>query len=134
MVAMGYDDVEVVGGTSDRGVDVRGVLRSSLVNVSMSVQVKHYAHNHVQRGDVDKLRGTIPTDGQGAMVTTSDFSKEAVEAAGESKLAHVSLINGRQLVELLMEYWNADSLALSPDEGVPSWHERLGLTQSLVTL
>ena len=134
MVAMGYEDVEVIGGPRDRGVDVKGVLRSTLVNVSMYVQVKHYTKTNVQRSDVDKLRGVISRGNQGAIITTSDFSKEAVEAAGESNFAHVSLINGRRLVELLMEHWNEEALAARPEPDVPSWHERLGLTQGLVIL
>lgn len=134
MVAMGYEDVEVIGGPRDRGVDVKGVLRSNLVNVSMYVQVKHYTKTNVQRSDVDKLRGVIPGGSQGAIITTSDFSKEAVEAAGESNFAHVSLINGHRLVDLLMDNWDKEPLAARPEPDVPSWHERLGLTQGLVIL
>ena len=138
MEAMGYEGVERTGGTNDGGVDVRGTLQSSLVNIDVYVQVKHYIGRKVPQSDVKKLHGAIPTGGQGAIITTSDFDKRAFAAADDPRFPRVTLITGRQLVELLMEHWNAESLAVSPDpdDGVPSWHERLGLglTQSLVTL
>ena len=139
MEAMGYEDVERTGGTGDEGVDVKGMLQSEFVNINMYVQVKHYTNKKVPKSDVKKLHGVIPFDGrsQGAIITTSGFSKGAVEAAdGSSNFAYVTLIDGHRLVELLMEHWNADSLAVSPDPdaGVYSWHERLGLTQGLMTL
>lgn len=139
MEAMGYEDVERIGGTGDEGVDVKGVLQSKLVSIDMYVQVKHYTNRRVPKSDVKKLHGAIPRDGrggQGAIITTSEFRKAAVEAAEDSKFPYVALINGHRLVELLMEHWNEDSLAVSPDpdDGVPSWHERLGLTQGLMTL
>ena len=58
-----------------------------------------------------KLHGAIPFDGrsQGAIITTSGFSKGAVEAAdGSNNFAYVTLIDGHRLVELLMEHWNAE--------------------------
>ena len=139
MEAMDYEDVKRVGGTGDGGVDVKGALQSNFVNVNMYVQVKHYKNKAVPQKDVKKLHRAILIDdrgGQGAIITTSDFRKKAVEATKEPGSPHVSLINGRRLVELLMEHWKAESLALSPEPTaeVPSWHERLGLTQGLVAL
>ena len=136
MVAMGYEDVKVIGGPRDKGVDVTGVLQSNLVSVNMYVQVKCYKNTEVPGSDVNRLHGAIPSGGQGAIITTSDFSKGAKEEVDKPGFPHVSLINGRRLVDLLKEYWNSESLAASPEpaEEVPSWHERLGLTQGLVIL
>ena len=134
MVAMGYEDVIVIGGPGDKGEDVRGVLQSNLVSVHVSVQVKRYNKTLVSGSDVHKLRGAIPEGGQGAIITTSDFSNDAKEEAAKSGFKHVSLINGRELVDLLKEYWGKEPLSASPDPaaGELSWHERLGLTQGLV--
>ena len=132
MEAMGFEEVDRVGRSGDQGVDVKGTLQSSLVNIDVYVQAKHYSGKRVPASDVKKLHGAIPHGGQGAIITTTDFQKQALAAAEDSRFAPVTLVNGRQLVELLMEHWNADSLALSPDEDVPSWHDRLGLTQGLV--
>ncbi len=132
MEAMGFEGVERTGGAGDGGVDVKGTLQSSLVNIDVYVQAKHYGGNRVRESDVRSLRGAIPTGGQGAIITTSTFHKKAVDAARDQGFARVTLIDGKQLVELLIEHWNADSLAHSPDEDVLSWHERLGLTQGLV--
>ncbi len=136
MVAMGYEDVDVVGGPHDKGVDVKGVLQSNLVSINMYVQVKCWKNTEVPGSDVNRLHGAIPSGGQGAIITTSNFSKGAKEEADKPGFPHVSLINGRQLVDLIKEYWDAESLAASPEpaEEVPSWHERLGLTQGLVIL
>ena len=134
MEAMGFDGVERVGGSGDKGVDVRGTLQSSLVNIDVYVQVKHYGDKRVPASDVKKLHGAIPHGGQGAIITTTDFQKQAVGAAEDPRFPPVTLISGIQMVELLMKHWNEESLAVSPDEDVPSWHERLGLTQGLVTL
>ena len=134
MVAMGYEDVKVIGGPGDKGEDVTGILQSNLVSVYVSVQVKRYNNTLVSGSDVHKLRGAIPEGGQGAIITTSDFSNDAKEEAARSGFKHVSLINGRELVDLLKEYWDNESLSASPDPaaGELSWHERLGLTQGLV--
>ena len=136
MEAMGYEGVQRTGGTHDGGVDVRGTLQSSLVNIDVYVQVKHYSHGRVSQSEVKKLHGAIPRGEQGAIITTSDFTKRAFEAADDPLFPRVTLINGTRLAELLMEHWNAESLAASPDpiDSVPSWHQRLGLTQSLVAL
>ncbi len=139
MEAMGYEDVDHTGGAGDGGVDVKGVLQSNLVNVNMYVQVKHYKNKAVPQKDVKKLHRAILVDargGQGAIITTSDFRKKAIEAADDPNSPHVTLINGRRLVELLVEHWNEEPLAASPEPTaeVPSWHERLGLTQGLVIM
>ena len=132
--AMGYEGADRIGKTGDEGVDVRGTLQSSLVNIELYVQVKHYTNRKVPKSDVLKLYGAIPMDGrgQGAIITTSDFHKAAVTAADDPRFPPVTLINGHQLVDLLNEYWDSEPLRDSPDEDVPSWHERLGLTQGLV--
>ena len=134
MEAMGYEGADRTGGTGDEGVDVRGTLQSSLVNIDLYVQVKHYTNRRVPKSDVKKLHGAIPRGGhgQGAIITTSDFRKEAVAAAEAPDFPSVTLIDGHQLVDLLREYWNAESLACSPDDGVASWHERLGLAQGWI--
>ena len=135
MEAMGFSEVKRVGRPHDGGTDVTGVLESNFVNVNVIVQAKHYKRNkRVGQRDVGALLGSAMIgQGQGVLVTTADFNKGAIEAAAKPGFPyHVTLINGHRLVELLMECWNADSLALSPDEDVPSWHERLGLTQGLV--
>ena len=129
MEAMGYEGAERTGGTGDGGVDVKGVLQSNFVNVSMYVQVKHYKNRRVPPSDVKKLHRAILRDrrgGQGAIITTSDFRKEAATAAEEHGLPPVSLVNGHRLVDLLKEYWNEGALAARPEPDVPSWHERFG--------
>lgn len=134
MKAMGYAEVERVGKTGDGGVDVTGSLESILVNVNVYVQAKHYKKNtKIGKNAVQELLGAILGKGHGAIVTTADFNRQAHLAVSERGFPyHISLINGRRLVELLMEHWNSEQLAASPDDDALSWHERLGLAQGLV--
>ena len=58
------------------------------------------------------------------MITTSGFDSKAKEAALEPGFAPIGLIDGQQLVDLLVEHWNAAPL-------VP-FHDQLGLKSGLV--
>ncbi len=124
--ALGVGDTEVVGKPGDEGVDVKGVLNvSNLAVVEIYVQAKRYKNKTVSASAVKKLRQVIPQGGQGAVVTTADFGKGAREAATESGFPRIGLINGSQLSDLLIEYWND-----IPDD----FQEMLGLKFELVPI
>lgn len=105
LVGMGLDQVEVTSYGGDGGIDVRGVLPfGGVANINVAVQVKRYASN-VQRPEIQKLRGSLHEHDYGFFITTSDFSSGAKEEAmrtGGGKL--IVLVNGRQVVNLLMEH------------------------------
>ena len=125
LAALGAEDTERVGQPGDEGVDVRGVLNvSNLVSVELYVQAKRYKNKSVDASAVKKLRQVIPLNGQGAVVTTSKFSKGALAAATEPGFPRVGLINGGQLIDLLIQHW--DKL---PEE----LRALLGLKPGLVT-
>lgn len=123
--AMGFEQVQVTKRSGDGGIDVIGVLHvSTLAQVQLFVQVKRYqTHNKINKAAVEDVRRGIPFGGQGAFVTTSDFAKGAVSAATASGFPHIGLINGAQLVDLILEHW-----ADIPDE----FRNRLDLKPGLV--
>lgn len=104
--SMGFEG-EHKGKVGDGGVDVVGVLDvSNLVRIKLYVQAKRFkqgakvAHKHVL-----ELRKNIPNDCQGAFITTAEFNSKAREAAIERGFPRIGLIDGRQLVDLLVKYW-----------------------------
>ena len=124
LTALGFEGVEITGKTGDGGVDVIGELNeSNLVKVKVFVQAKSYKNRKVKASDVKKLRQSIPAGGQGAVITTSEYHAAARDVADEIGFPRVGLINGHQLVDLLIEHW--DSI---PEE----FREKLGLKPGLV--
>ena len=123
--ALGFEETEVTGKPGDGGVDVRGELDvSNLAKVKLFVQAKRYKIGHnVSVSEVRQFRSAIPNDGQGAFITTSAYPAKASEIALEPGFPRIGLINGRQLVDLLIDRW--DSI---PKE----FRDGLGLNKGLV--
>ena len=120
--ALGFEDPKVVGKPGDGGVDATGELNvSNLAKVKLFVQAKRYKlGSTISANIVKQLRQAIPFGGQGAFITTADFQKAATDVAVEPGFPRIGLINGRQLVDLLIEHWSdipkdfQDRLELKP--------------------
>ena len=69
----------------------------------MAVQVKRWKQN-IQSPTVQQVRGSLGTHDQGLIITTSDFSSGAREEAEKADRTPVALMNGEQLVALLVEH------------------------------
>jgi restriction system protein len=125
LTALGFEGSEVVGRTGDGGVDATGELDvSGLARMKLFVQAKRYKlESRIAASTVRQLRQAIPFGGQGAFITTADFQKQALQIAIESGFPRIGLINGRQLVDLLVEHW---------DDIPGEFRERLGLKRGLV--
>lgn len=108
LTAIGFEDAEVTGRTGDGGVDATGMLDvSGLAKIRVYVQAKRYKQgSKINANVVKQLRTAIPLGGQGAFITTADFQKAAYEVAIENGFPRIGLINGRQLVDLLVEHWS----------------------------
>jgi restriction system protein len=127
LTALGFDGSEVTGKSGDGGVDVIGELNvSNMAKVRVVVQAKRYKlGTKISANTVRQLRQAIPSNSQGTFITTADFQKKAGEIASEIGFPRIGLINGRQLVDLLVEHWN----------NVPEdFQERLGLRPGLVII
>lgn len=125
LTALGFEGSEVTGRTGDGGVDATGELNvSNLAKVKIFVQAKRYKiGSKITASTVRQLRQAIPFGGQGAFITTADFQTGALDVALEAGFPRIGLINGSQLVDLLIEHWGD-----IPQE----FRDRLGLKPGLV--
>ncbi|MCO6043332.1 HTH domain-containing protein [Aeoliella sp. ICT_H6.2] len=104
LTALGFEEVEVTKISSDGGIDVRGTLVvGDAIRTRMAVQAKKWKNN-VQAPVVQQVRGSLGSHEQGLIITTSDFSKGAREEAQRPDAIPVGLMNGQQLVSLLIEH------------------------------
>ncbi len=127
LTAIGFEGTEVTGKPGDGGVDVVGDLTASnLATVKVYVQAKRYKSGSKIRGStVRGLRQAIPFGGQGAFITTADYQQSAYEIASDPQFPRIGLINGSQLVDLLIENWDS----------IPSaFQEKLGLKPGLILI
>ncbi len=100
---MGFE-IEVTSPSNDGGIDVRGTLViGDAIHVRMAVQVKRWQDN-IHRTVVQQVRGSLGHHEQGLIVTTSDFSPGARQEAARPDAVPVALMNGEQLVDLLVEH------------------------------
>ena len=125
LTALGFEGSEVTGKSGDGGVDATGELNvANLAKVKVFVQAKRYQLGaKVSANVVKQLRQAIPFGGQGAFITTAGFQKVAADVALEPGFPRIGLVNGRQLVDLLVEHWS---------DIPPEFQERLGLKPGLV--
>lgn len=101
---MDFLDTEVTRYSGDGGIDVRGTwCIADGIRIKMAIQVKRWKAN-VQAPTVQAIRGALTGSERGMIITTSDFSKGArEEAEDQRKASTISLVNGEQLVKLLVE-------------------------------
>lgn len=103
LAAIGFEDVEVTARSKDGGIDVRGTLVvGDVIRTRLAVQVKRW-RNNVQAPTVQQVRGSLGAHEQGLIIATSDFSKGARKEAERPDTTPVGLMNGEQLVALLVE-------------------------------
>jgi predicted Mrr-cat superfamily restriction endonuclease len=125
LAAIGFEGAEHTGKSGDGGVDATGELNvANLAKMKLFVQVKRYKlGTKITARDVKALRQSIPSGGQGAFITTADFQTAASDIALEQGFPRIGLVNGRQLVDLLVEHWGD-----MPEE----FKNKLGLKHGLV--
>jgi len=106
LAEMGFEMVEVTKISGDGGIDVRGTLVvGDVVRIKMAVQVKKWKlKNNILAPVVQQVRGSLGVHEQGLIITTSDFSAGAIKEAAQSDKTPIALMNGEQLVMLLMEH------------------------------
>jgi len=125
LAALGFEGAEHTGKSGDGGVDATGELNvANLAKVRVFVQVKRYSvGTKIAAKDVKALRQSIPSGGQGAFITTAEFQAKANDIAIEPGFPRIGLVNGHQLVDLLVEHWQD-----LPEE----FKNKLGLKPGLV--
>jgi restriction system protein len=88
----------------DKGIDVRGTfVAAGVIRTDMAIQVKRHGNN-IGAPDVRSLRGSLDPNERGLFITTSRFAKGAREKATLANRQPIGLIDGEELVTLLVQY------------------------------
>lgn len=106
LLALGFeeDSIEVTSYSNDGGIDVKGVLNAgNITEIKVAVQVKRWKNN-ISAPTVQALRGSLTVHQQGIIITTSKFSKGAIEEANAIGKTVISLVDGDKLLDLLFEH------------------------------
>jgi restriction endonuclease Mrr len=102
LTELGFE-VEHTGRTNDGGVDAEAVLSlEGLTSVLTKVQAKRWSHP-VSGRVVRELRGALRVDERGLIVSTAEFTPEAVREARAEGKAAIGLLGGDALVRLCAE-------------------------------
>jgi restriction system protein len=101
----GYSDVCVTRFSSDGGVDVNARAGGRIwifENTLVQIQAKRWLHS-VGRKEVAELRGSLRPFARGAVITTSHFSKAAINEAGEDGKSPIALVDGFRLSRVVLD-------------------------------
>lgn len=104
LIKMGLDEVQVTQRSRDGGVDLTAIRKG--VGDFSEVDITHYfiqakrnaLKNKVPVNKVRELKGTIPFGYKGMLITTSDFSSDALVEARNDPSKPVIAINGKSLI------------------------------------
>lgn len=106
---MGYgsseDDLKHLGGVGDGGVD--GVIKQDKFGIDqIYIQAKRYRDGSVGRPDIQSFVGALSGKQatRGVFITTSSFSKDAKEFARSIPQYRVILVDGEELVRLMIDH------------------------------
>ena len=111
LVSMGYGgNIEDAGKATkksgDEGID--GLIKEDKLGLdTIYIQAKRYRKdNLVGRPTIQQFIGALQLKGarKGILITTSDFTKDALEAVSYSTTVSIVLINGYKLVDLMYEH------------------------------
>ena len=111
LIKMGYGDMEenkdaVTKKSDDEGID--GIVSADKFGFdSIYIQAKQWkSDNSVGRPEIQRFLGALAGQGasKGIFITTSQFSKGAVEFASKQLHSKIVLVDGRQLAKLMIEY------------------------------
>lgn len=101
----GCIDVNVEGGANDKGIDGSAVLRLGLISFPVKFQCKRYGASPITPSQVREFRGSLGQIDKGIFLTTSRFTKLAIEEGQDpTKGKTIDLIDGDRLCDLLREY------------------------------
>ena len=100
----GFIQVEVTGQSGDGGVDGKGIMRlGGLLSFHVIFQCKRY-RGSVTASQVRDFRGAmVGRADKGLLITTGNFTKDAVKEATRDGAPAIDLIDGDQLINKLKE-------------------------------
>jgi restriction system protein len=100
----GFIQVEVIGQSGDGGIDGKGIMRlGGLLSFHVIFQCKRYSGS-VTASQVRDFRGAmVGRADKGLLITTGNFTKDAVKEATRDGAPAIDLIDGDQLINKLKE-------------------------------
>lgn len=102
----GYDKNSgiVVGGSHDNGID--GIINEDKLGLSLIyLQAKRYtSSNTVGRREIQSFVGAMQNIQKGVFITTSNFTREAIDYAEHQQQKSLRLIDGEMLTRLMVKY------------------------------
>ena len=99
----GFVEVEVTGRSGDGGIDGHGIIRmGGLISFPVLFQCKRY-RGSVGAGTVRDFRGAMTGRGQGLLITTGGFTRDARQEATRDGVPPIDLIDGSLLADKLKE-------------------------------
>ncbi len=101
----GFWDVCVTRFSADGGIDVNARAGGRIwvfENTLVQVQAKRWLHS-VGRKEVAELRGSLQPFARGAVITTSHFSKAAINEASEDGKNPIALVDGFRLSKVMLD-------------------------------
>ena len=100
----GFIQVEVTGKSGDGGIDGKGIMRlGGLLSFHVIFQCKRY-RGSVTVSQVRDFRGAmVGRADKGLLITTGNFTKDAVREATRDGAPAIDLIDGDQLIDKLKE-------------------------------
>ena len=102
LIKLGYTDVIVSKASGDGGVDVRATLvGGGVARIRTCIQVKR--QQSVGAPVVQNIRGALSAHEAGLLVTSGQFTAGAIAEAKDPQKLPIALVNGGQLLELLLE-------------------------------
>jgi len=102
----GFVQVETTSQTGDGGIDGYGKVKlQGLVSINVAFQCKRQQAN-VTSTQILQFRGALTQSiEKGIFITTSSYTRDAVaEASDPGKKPHIDLVDGEELVDLLLEH------------------------------
>ena len=100
----GFIQIEVTGRSGDGGIDGRGIMRlGGLLSFHVIFQCKRY-QGSVTASQVRDFRGAmVGRADKGLLITTGNFTRDAMREATRDGAPAIDLIDGNKLVDLLKE-------------------------------
>lgn len=105
LIHTGFNEVCVTKYSADGGIDVHAKTGSQMwlfENTFVQVQAKRWLHS-VGRKEVAELRGSLKPFAKGAVITTSHFSRAAINEANEVGKNPITLIDGFRLSKVIVD-------------------------------
>ena len=104
LAQLGFRSLVVTKRSQDGGLDGFGDFRQGVISIRSAFEAKKWADSAVGRREIDRFRGAIQGEfDHGVFLTTSRFTKDAVDASLKRGAITILLLDGPAIAELLVE-------------------------------